>query len=291
MHLLPPGSGFDFATMTPSPGWHGPIAEAGPRRPDVPDLRGDRRRAAVPRGRDRRRPGRPGRRRLRRRTPAVPAPGSSCSPRATPRRGDAQTDAKAIAAALAPMSPSVSWFALDSRTKNAEAIAAINDATGIIVTGRDRSLVLEQLDASPAWDRARQRWTDGLPLLADDAAAAAAGTAFVAQAPAADVESGATEDAIVDNVTIADGLGLVSGLAVEPRLLPDQLWPQLFQISQSSGDAGSAPASTSARRSAWTAHPRRRSATAPSSSSTAGRRRGRPGQRGRCCPRVPSRRS
>jgi hypothetical protein len=33
-------------------------------------------------------------------------------------------------------------------------------------------------------------------------------------------------------VTIAAGLGLVSGLAVEPRLLPDQLWPQLFQLAK-----------------------------------------------------------
>ena len=66
------------------------------------------------------------------------------------------------------------------------------------MTGRDRSLVLEQLDASPAWTaRPRRVGEDGVALLADDAAAAAAGTVFVAQAPAADVESGATEDAIV----------------------------------------------------------------------------------------------
>jgi cyanophycinase-like exopeptidase len=153
------------------------------------------------------------------------------------KSGDAQTDAKAIAAALAPDVASVSWFALDSRTKNDAAIAAINDATGIIVTGRDRSLVLEQLEGSPAWTAAHAAWAAGVPLLADDAAAAAAGTSFVAQAPAADVESGAIDDAIVANVTIADGLGLVSGLAVEPRLLPDQLWPQLFQVSQSSDDS------------------------------------------------------
>ena len=56
------------------------------------------------------------------------------------KSGDAQTDAKAIAAALAPDVASVSWFALDSRTKNEAAIAAIAAATGIVVTGRDRSL-------------------------------------------------------------------------------------------------------------------------------------------------------
>jgi cyanophycinase-like exopeptidase len=106
------------------------------------------------------------------------------------------------------------------------------------VTGRDRSLVLEQLDASPVWDAAYDRWAeDNIALLVDDAAAAAAGTVFAAEAPAADVEAGATEDAIVGNVEIVEGLGLVSGLAVEPRLLPDQLWPQLFQISQSADDS------------------------------------------------------
>ena len=153
------------------------------------------------------------------------------------KTGDAQADAKAIAAALAPSVESVTWFALDSRTKNDAAIAAINDATGIVVTGRDRSLVMAQLTASPVWAAARAAWQDGVALLADNAAAAAAGTVFAAKAPATDGESGATEDAIVANVPIEAGLGLVSGLAVEPRLLPDQLWPQLFQITRAAGDS------------------------------------------------------
>ncbi len=235
MHLLPPGSGFDFGTMTPSldgtaylePDLAGrtyPISTATAAGPlylaggivgDPAGLVGDAFVADA---------GGTGARLV------VLAAGYAKS-------GDAQTDAKAIAAALAPEIASVSWFALDSRTKTADAIAAINGATGIIVTGRDRSLVLGQLGASQAWTAARAAWASGKPLLTDNAAAAAVGTRFVAQAPAADVEAGATEDAIVDNVTLATGLGLVSGLAVEPRLLPDQLWPQLFQISQSSTNA------------------------------------------------------
>ena len=233
MHLLPPGSGFDFASMTPSQG--AAVIEQ-------PDIAG--------------------------RTYSIAATGAGTLylsggilggdtgfvgdtfvgdaggetarivvlAAGFAKSGDAQADAKAIAAALAPSVESVTWFALDSRTKNDEAIAAINDATGIVVTGRDRSLVLDQLAASPAWAAARTAWANGTALLADDAAAAAAGTTFAAEAPAADVESGATEDAIVGNVTIANGLGLVSGLAVEPRLLPDQLWPQLFQITRASGE-------------------------------------------------------
>ena len=150
--------------------------------------------------------------------------------------GDAQADAKAIAAALAPSVASVSWFALDSRTKTADAIAAINGATGIVVTGRDSSLVLGQLQASPSWAAARDRWAaHGVALLADDAAAAAAGTVFVAEAPAKDVEAAAIADAL--HVTLSDGLGLVHGLAVTPRLLPDQRWPQLFQLARAAGGA------------------------------------------------------
>ena len=34
------------------------------------------------------------------------------------------------------------------------------------------------------------------------------------------------------------GPGLVAGLSVEPRLLPDQLWPQLFQVARASGTTG-----------------------------------------------------
>ena len=155
------------------------------------------------------------------------------------KTGTAQADAKAIANALAPSVGSVSWFSLDARTKTADAVAAIGTATGIIVTGRDRSLVKGQLTVSPAWAAARSRWqSGGATLLADDAAAAVAGAQFAAMPNAADVELGATEDAIVDNVDVEPGLGLVAGLSVEPRLLPDQLWPQLFQVAGESGTTG-----------------------------------------------------
>ena len=58
---------------------------------------------------------------------------------------------------------------------------------------------------------------------------------FVAEAPAADVEAAAIADAL--HVTLSDGLGLVHGLAVTPRLLPDQRWPQLFQLARAAGGA------------------------------------------------------
>ncbi|HKF84830.1 MAG TPA: hypothetical protein VKB30_03525 [Candidatus Limnocylindrales bacterium] len=228
MHLLPPDSGFEFGTMTPSIGGSavakpdisgrtypaftteagaGPLYLAGGILNDPAGAVGgsfvhDAGGAAA--------------------HIVVLAAGYA-------KTGDAQADAKAIAAALAPSVASVEWFALDSRTKNAEAIAALDDATGIVVTGRDRSAVLDQL-ATPVWDVARARWASGdAALLADDAAAAAAGELFVAKAPVADVESGALDDAV--NVDTSPGLELVSGLTVTPRLLPDQHWPQLFQLA------------------------------------------------------------
>jgi len=241
LHLLPVGSGFDFSTMTPSqfgtpklkpsiagrtyPAFTtgaaaGPLFLSGGFLADPAGAVGQAFRTAAGGSTAR---------------IVVLAAGYD-------KTGTAQADAKAIAAALAPYVASVTWFSLDARTKTADAVAAIGDATGIIVTGRDRSLVKGQLTASDAWTAARARWAAGTTLLADDAAAAVAGAQFAAMPNAADVELGATEDAIVDNVTVLPGLGLVGGLSVEPRLLPDQLWPQLFQVAFASSEDGAVAA-------------------------------------------------
>jgi cyanophycinase-like exopeptidase len=232
MHLLPPGSGFDFSTMTPDQG-AGAIA--------APSIQGRTYPAfTIPAGA---RPvtlsgGIVG-------DPAgavgssfvVDAGGSTARivvlAAGYAKTGDAQTDAKKVVAALAPSVASATWFALDARTKNDAALAAVGQATGVVVIGRDRSVVLSQLD-TPVWTTARDRWAAGkAALLLDNAAAAAAGQTLVDQAPAADVESAATEDAV--SVDTAAGLGLVGGINVTPRLLPDQLWPQAFQLSRAGG--------------------------------------------------------
>ena len=175
MHLLPPGSGFAFDTMTPSrrrthrqaqsrrpcvPGVRdpvnaGPLFLAGGIIGDPAGLVGDAFTLAAGGGSAR-----------------IVVLAAGYAKWATRKR-----TRRSIAAALAPSVASVTWFALDSRTKTADAVAAIDGATGIVVTGRDSSLVLAQLEASPTWTAARDRWaTDGVALLADDAAAAAAGT-------------------------------------------------------------------------------------------------------------------
>lgn len=152
------------------------------------------------------------------------------------RNADAAADSKAIAARLAPSVASVQSFVLDSRLKTADALAALNAATGIVLTGTDPSLIKAQL-AGPVWAAAQARWTaSNAVLLADDAGAAVAGSTFVAQPTAADVEAGAIADA--GGVTLDTGLGLVTGLRVQPRLLPDQHWPRLFRLVAPSAGVG-----------------------------------------------------
>ena len=146
---------------------------------------------------------------------------------------DAQAAAKSIAAALQPgvVAP-VRWIVLDGKTDVAAATAAIGDATGVYVTAPDPSRVIAGLQLKPAVLTAIQsRWTSGAAtLLADDAAAAALGPWFAADALPADVEAAAPEDLLLGGVSIAPGLGWVGGLSVTPRLLPDQRWGQVFQL-------------------------------------------------------------
>jgi cyanophycinase-like exopeptidase len=149
-----------------------------------------------------------------------------------PKDADARADAKAIAAALEPSVASAKWFNLGGNTRAADVLAALDGATGVVITASDRSLVGSALAAwAPVIDAIEDAWRAGeLTVLADDAAAAAMGTTYVAEGISADVEASAMEDMLA--VTTAAGLGWVTNLDVEPRLLPDQHWPQLLQLSR-----------------------------------------------------------
>ena len=118
--------------------------EPGPglRRARLPGLHhGARRRRAVPRRRHRRRPGGRRRARVRRRGRRRRPHGSSSSRPATRRTSDARADAKAIAAALAPSVASATWFTLGGNTRADDVLAALDGATGVVLTASDRSLV------------------------------------------------------------------------------------------------------------------------------------------------------
>lgn len=149
------------------------------------------------------------------------------------RSTDAQADAKAIAAALQPgVTAPVAWYVLDGKTPAATITAALKTASGILVTGPDRALIGPALTAQASVINAvKARWTAGRTLLADNAAAAALGTTYIADGISADVEVSAPEDMLAASVTVAAGLGWVGNVTVEPRLLPDQNWPQLFRLA------------------------------------------------------------
>lgn len=150
---------------------------------------------------------------------------------------DAAADAARVGAALQPgvLAP-VREVVLGGATDLPGALAALRGATGIYLTAPDRSTVLAALRARPAilasvW----ARWQRGATLLADNAAAAALGTDFVAQPNADDPDEAAIAD--MHGVSIARGLGWYRGITVQPRILPDQTEPQLLQLARASRGA------------------------------------------------------
>lgn len=148
------------------------------------------------------------------------------------KSGEAQAAAKSIAAALQPgVTATVTWIVLDARTNVAAATAAISSATGIVLTSPDPSRVKGALDGQPAVVAAiGARWSSGAAaLLADDAAAAAIGPWFTADALPTDIEVAASEDFLASGVTIRQGLGWI-GTALTPQLLPGYRWGQAYQL-------------------------------------------------------------
>ncbi|MBL8059004.1 MAG: hypothetical protein JNK29_20020, partial [Anaerolineales bacterium] len=144
---------------------------------------------------------------------------------------EAQADAQAFAAALHSQAAAVAWFVLEAKLDQAALQGALGPATGVLITAPDQSRVLDALAGAPAVVSAlRARWQQGLALLADNAAAAALGEAVSLNAPstAASLEADAVRSFRADGVPIRPGLAFVPGVAVEPRLLPDRHWGQLY---------------------------------------------------------------
>jgi cyanophycinase-like exopeptidase len=150
------------------------------------------------------------------------------------RSEDAKHDARDLARALQPaVTAPVAWVVLDDKTDTALALAAIGDATGILLTAPDGSRVLDALATHAAiTDAVAGRWTSGAAaLLADDAAAAALGPWVVADGPKTDIDAESMEDFLRAGTTIVPGLGWVGGLSIRPRLLADQNWGGLFRLA------------------------------------------------------------
>jgi len=156
-----------------------------------------------------------------------------------PKSADAQADAKAFASAFqAGVNAPVQWFVLDAKADLAAVQRAIQGATGVFLTAPDQALVKVALeDARTVVDAVQARWQGGMTLMADNAAAAALGQAMTVNPPPPSDTAG-LEDASVksfrpESVTVEAGLGWVSKVAFEPRLLPDRHWGRLYNILNS----------------------------------------------------------
>lgn len=145
---------------------------------------------------------------------------------------DAQADAKALASALQPfVTNSVQWFVLDPKVNQASVQNAVANASGVLITAPDQSLVMNAFASQPAITSAVQSsWASGKVLLADNAAAAALGQALSTDPTpsSASLEGDSQGDFLFSGVTIQPGLNWLSGVAIEPRMVMDRHWGRIY---------------------------------------------------------------
>ena len=145
---------------------------------------------------------------------------------------DAQADAKAFATALqAQVTNPVQWFVVDSKVNQTAVQTAIPNATGILVSAPDQSLVLNAFASAPNITSAlRSAWAGGKVLLADNAAAAALGqmTSTDPTPTSASLEGDSMSDFLYSGVTTQPGLNWIPGVAVEPRMVIDRHWGRVY---------------------------------------------------------------
>jgi cyanophycinase len=148
------------------------------------------------------------------------------------KSSQAQSEAKAISAALqSQVTNPVQWFVIDSKTNQADVQNAIANATGIFVSAPNQASVLTAFNNAGGIASAIQNaWAGGKVLLADNAAAAALGSAASTDATptSASLEDDAMGDFLYSGVSIQPGLNWLSGIAVEPRFVMDRHWGRAY---------------------------------------------------------------
>lgn len=148
------------------------------------------------------------------------------------KSNDARADAKTFASALQSwVTNPVQWFVVDSKVNQSAVQNAIANATGILVTAPDQSLVLAAFTDVPNITSAIQSaWAAGKVLLVDNAAAAALGQAIsVDPTPSsASLEDDSMGDFLFSGVNIQAGLNWIPGVAVEPRMVMDRHWGRVY---------------------------------------------------------------
>jgi cyanophycinase-like exopeptidase len=145
---------------------------------------------------------------------------------------DAQADAKAFTSALqGQVTNPVQWFVVDSKLNQSAVQTAIANATGILVTAPDQSVVMNAFASQPSLTSALQNaWASGKVLLADNAAAAALGQAMSTDPTpsSSSLEDDSQDDFLYNGVDIQTGLNWIPGVAVEPKMVMDRHWGRLY---------------------------------------------------------------
>jgi cyanophycinase len=145
---------------------------------------------------------------------------------------DAQADAKAFASALqTQVTNPVQWFVIDPKANQPAVQTAIANATGILVTAPDQSLVMNAFgNFSSITSALKNAWAGGKVLLADNAAAAALGQAVSTDPTpsSSSLEDDSQGDFLFSGVSIQPGLNWIPGVAIEPRMVMDRHWGRVY---------------------------------------------------------------
>ncbi len=149
----------------------------------------------------------------------------------------ARADAKDYAAAFASLGAGqVAWYVLDNKADQAAIATEMGQASGIFLTAPDQATVLPALQAAaPVVAAAQDLWlSQGVTIMADNAAASALGELMTTTPPPPSDTAGLEDASIAsfrpDSVSVVGGLGWVPGIAVEPRLVLDRQWGQVYNV-------------------------------------------------------------
>lgn len=145
----------------------------------------------------------------------------------------AQSDLAAFTAALqAKVAAPVQGFVLDEQSDPAAIGAVVAAASGIVITAPNQSQIMSALAAAePSVATIQTAWRQGATLLADNAAAAALGQLVTATAPRTDeIETEAINSFRPDSVLVQPGRAFLAGVAIEPGLLPERRWGELYNL-------------------------------------------------------------
>jgi cyanophycinase len=110
-----------------------------------------------------------------------------------------------------------------------QSISIPESVTGIILIGQDQSKIQPQLLLS-----VKEAWLSGIPVFADDAAAAMIGVYYSAHSPTPDdeklAEAATQKSFLLGQTSFNPGLGMLE-ITLEPQLLDNNRWGRFFSLA------------------------------------------------------------